>query len=174
METKKTDDQNNYYQYLQQNYKGTFVPHHKNSDQIIQFLSKKFLIREIEKDDIPTLYLKIQIENFVNSRTGERFNLRADTLELHVIEIERNAESERYFKDFVPMCRDDGSSGSDERLVVLIEKNSNQIVSNSWLLTLELFIEIGIEPDDYENENDEYFWYLSMLDRYRKIEEPGL
>lgn len=99
-------------------------------------------------------------KNVVASPVASRYIIKLEEkdLEIQILTIKENKKSKEYY-----LKMDD-----NEQIYVIFEKNTGYIESNCNLLFLELYIERGINVDDYNSENDFCKAYLSYLECYNE------
>lgn len=74
--------------------------------------------------------------------------------------LQTKCQINRLKEGIVPILDNDSEQVSYEKIVVLIENNTEYITSNCGKLQLEFFLEQGISQSHYELETPELFGYL--------------
>lgn len=151
-----------YKNYLRQNYKHKFQPIEKTVEEIIEELSEKIDLIEVDIALEASHFVYASMANFENSIRNSEMGLRKNEFDLVVYEITQNNKSKNYYYEVVNCFRD--------KIIVIIEKRTQSISSNCEKLNLELLIEQGIDRKHFDNDTPELFAYLMLLDTYAKQE----
>lgn len=132
----------------------------KTVEELIQYVEEKFAVTERPARHIKEFpALRDSARNFYLSANNQSVQAQIEEFEFVFLEIGQTPASERY--DAPKESRRIG-----EPIVVLFEKKTGCMDSNSQLLLLELFVVRGISEEDYINETGDFGGYMMYLDTY--------
>ncbi|ESU31057.1 hypothetical protein G3A_18730 [Bacillus sp. 17376] len=154
-------DQNEYKKYLKHQYFHEIRPLQPVNDVISAF-QKKLDIVETGLSESEAIFLKMTILNYINAHNDDLIKPNLDNLNFVSYELVRNEKSAHYYN----LMREIISN--DERIIVIIESQLNEITSNCEELKVDMIIERGIDTSHVNQETDEFFAYLMLFDTYNE------
>lgn len=129
---------------------------------VISAFQKKIDIVETELSESEAIFLKMTILNYINAHNNDLIEPNLDNLNFVTYEIVRNEKSDHYYN----LMRE--NTIDDERILVIIESQLNEITSNCQELKVDMIIERGIDTSHVNQETPEFFAYLMLFDTYNE------
>lgn len=154
-------DHNAYKKYLKHQYFHEIQPLQSVSDVISAF-QKKLDIIETELSESEAIFLKMTSLNYISAHKNNLIKPNLDNLNFVTYEIVRNEKSDYYYN----LMRE--NTFDDERMLVIIESQLNEITSNCQELKVDMIIERGIDTSHVNQETPEFFAYLMLFDTYNE------
>lgn len=154
-------DQNAYKTYLKHQYSHEIRPLQLVND-VISVFQKKLDIVETELSESEAIFLKMTILNYINANNNDLIKPNLDNLNFITYEVVRNEKSDHYYNLMSENTID------DERILVIIESQLNEITSNCQELKVDMIIERGIGTSHVNQETPEFFAYLMLFDTYNE------
>lgn len=119
---------------------------------------KKIDIVETGLAESEAIFLKMTALNYINAHNNGLIKPNLDNLNFVPYEIVRNEKSDHYYN----LMRE--ATSDDERIIVIIESQLNEITSNCQELKVDLIIERGIDTYHVNQETPDFFTYLMLFD----------
>ncbi|TKC19977.1 hypothetical protein [Robertmurraya kyonggiensis] len=126
-------------------------------NDVISAFQKKLDIAETELSESEAIFLKMTILNYIN----DPIKSNLDNLNFISYEVVRNEKSDHYYNHM-------RITSDNERIIVIIESQLNEITSNCQELKVDMLIERGIDTSHVNQETPEFFAYLMLLDSYNE------
>lgn len=139
-------------------YKEKVIPKEKNVQDMINFLSHRFDVKQVSLQILSPTYLYYIKKNAQQCSQEKGKKLEIEELDFIAYEVIENDKSEEYYKEVDPVT-------DDSSVIILIEKNTKYSQVNNRRLQTEILIEWGISQFDYDNNTEEFASYLSRLER---------
>ncbi|MFT9495718.1 hypothetical protein [Anaerosolibacter sp.] len=155
-------DHNTYKTYLKNQYLHEIRPL-QSVNSVISAFQQKMDIVETELSESEAIFLKMTIINYVNAYSSNPIKNNLDNLDnLNFVSyaIVRNEKSDHYYNAMKKIISD------DERIIIIIESQLNEITSNCEELKVDMLIERGIDASHITQETPEFFAYLMLFDKY--------
>lgn len=154
-------DYNTYKTYLKNQYFYKIRPLH-SVNSIISSFQKKIDIVETKLSESEEIFLKMTILNYVNAYKNDPIKTNLDNLNFVSYEIVKNEKSNHYYNAMKKIISD------DERIIIIIESQLNEITSNCEELKVDMIIERGIDTSHITQETPEFFAYLMLFDTHNE------
>ncbi|OGO78907.1 MAG: hypothetical protein A2Y23_00165 [Clostridiales bacterium GWB2_37_7] len=154
-------DHNTYKTYLKNQYLHKIRPL-QSVNSVISAFQQKIDIVETELSESESIFYKMTIINYVNAHNNNPIKNNLDNLNFVSYAIVRNEKSDHYYNAMKKIISD------DERILIIIESQLNEITSNCEELKVDMLIERGINASHITQETPEFFAYLMLFDTYNK------
>lgn len=149
-------DHEEYKAYLKQQYSHEIRPLQSVNDVIFAF-QKKLDIVGTELSESEAIFLKMTIINYIYVHKNDPITSNLDNLNFISYEVVRNEKSDHYYNHM-----------GNERILVIIESQLNEITSNCEELKVDMIIERGIDTSHVNQDTPEFFTYLMLFDSHNE------
>lgn len=149
-----------YKAYLKQQYSHEIRPLQSVNDVISAF-QKKLDIVETELSESESIFLNMTMINYIYEHIKKPITSNFDNLNFISYEVVRNEKSDHYYNHM-------GISSGNERILVIIEPQLNEITSNCEELKVDMLIERGIDTSHVNQDTPEFFVYLMLFDSHNE------
>lgn len=147
-----------YKAYLKQQYSHEIRPLQSVNDVISAF-QKKLDIVETELSESESIFLNMTMINYIYEHIKKPITSNFDNLNFISYEVVRNEKSDHYYNHM-------WISSGNERILVIIEPQLNEITSNCEELKVDMLIERGIDTSHVNQDTPEFFVYLMLFDSH--------
>ena len=149
-------DHDEYEVYLKQQYSHEIRPL-QSVNKVISAFQKKLDIVETELSEPESIFLKMTMLNYIYVHIKNPITSNLGNLNFISYEVVRNEKSDHYYNQM-------RISSGNERILVIIEPQLNEITSNCQELKVDMIIERGIDTSHVNQDTDEFFAYLMLFD----------
>lgn len=145
--------------------KKNIQPNEKNADEIIDYINNTFTVKKMTLDNLD-YFSSIMLNN---TRKNLSIHLQSNNKEVNekkfefvIFKIEHDDKSDIYF------CEE---TFCDDNILVIIEKSTRYIYSDSSILQNKIYILRGVSQDDINNETVDFKSYLFFLSRAEELKK---
>lgn len=153
-------DHEEYKAYLKQQYSHEIRPL-QSVNKVIPAFQKKLDIVETELSESEAIFLKVTMINYIYVHKNDPITSNLGNLNFISFEVVRNEKSDHYYNHM-------RISSGNERILVIIEPQSNEITSNCEELKVDMIIERGIDTSHVNQDTDDFFAYLMLFDSHNE------
>ncbi|WP_188456752.1 hypothetical protein [Virgibacillus oceani] len=153
-------DHEDYKAYLKQQFSHEIRPL-QSVNEVISAFQKKLDIVETELSESESIFLKMTMINYIYVHIKNSITSNLGNLNFISYEVVRNEKSDHYYNHM-------RISSGNERILVIIEPQLNEITSNCEELKVDMIIERGIDTSHVNQDTDEFFAYLMLFDSHNE------
>ncbi|RDW15788.1 hypothetical protein CWR48_18835 [Oceanobacillus arenosus] len=153
-------DHDEYQAYLKQQYSHKIRPLQSVNDVISAFQKKLDLV-ETELSESEIIFLKMTILNYTHAHKNDPIISNLDNLNFISYEVVKNEKSDYYYNHMK-------INSGNERILVIIESQLNEITSNCEELKVDMLIERGIDTSHVKQDTPNFFAYLMLFDSHNE------
>ena len=144
-------------------HKHKIVPFERSFEELVEYLEAKLDVKRINLEEVSQTYVAAMTRNVVFGGIHGK-NIRHEDVNFYAFEVIKNHKSDEYFKDEQVYYMT-----AEKKIIVLIEKNTKCVATNSNKLQLELLWACGISQYDYDNDTLALIAYLALYEFEKAI-----